>query len=84
MTHRFVSTCNTAVDWALYGVNPYSTEHAQYLADMGEEDTIPTSISLASRTNIRQVDVVFVRFLLQYFHRALIPVLRKVCRGYFI
>ena len=78
LTHRFISTCNTAVDWALYGVKPYTTEHAQCLLEMNEEDSLPTNISLTSQASIVEMDVAFVRFLLLYFHRALVPVLRKV------
>ena len=76
LTSRFVSTCNMAVEWAMHGVEPYTSEHAQYFQD--EEVVMPTSIVLDYEANIAQVDVAFLHFLLNYFHRALQPLLRKV------
>ena len=39
---------------------------------------MPTSIVLDPEANVAQADVVFLHFLLNYFHRALQPLLRKV------
>ena len=61
----------------MHGVEPYTTEHAQYFQD--EEVVMPTTIVLDSEANVVQTDVAFLHFLLNYFHRALQPVLRKVC-----
>ena len=76
LTSRFVSTCNMAVEWAMHGVEPYTSEHAQYLQD--EEVVMPATIVLDHEANIAQADVAFLHFLLNYFHRALQPLLRKV------
>ena len=65
-----------AVEWAMYGVEPYTSEHAQYFQD--EEVVMPTSIELDPEANVAQADVAFLHFLLNYFHRALQPLLRKV------
>ena len=65
-----------AVEWAMHGVEPYTSEHAQYFLD--EEVVIPTSIVLDQEASIAQADVAFLHFLLNYFHRALHPLLRKV------
>ena len=65
-----------AVEWAMHGVAPYTSEHAQYFQD--EEVVMPTSIVLDPEANVIQADVAFLHFLLNYFHRALQPLLRKV------
>ena len=65
-----------AVEWAMHGVEPYTSKHAQYFQD--EEVAMPTNIVLDHETNIAQVDAAFLHFLLNYFHGALQPLLRKV------
>lgn len=76
LTNRFVIVCNTAVDWVLYGVEPYSSEHAQFLQD--EDTTLPSSISMEMDTNKGRMDIAFLRHLLHFFHKTLQPALRKV------
>lgn len=76
LTSRFVNTCNMAVEWAIHGVEPYTSEHAQYFQD--DEVTMPTSVVLDQEASIAQADVAFLHFLLNYFHLALQPMLRKV------
>lgn len=65
-----------AVEWAMHGVEPYTSEHAQYFQD--EEVVVPISIVIDPEANVAQADVAFLHFLLNYFHRALQPLLRKV------
>ena len=77
LTSRFVSTCNMAVELVIYGVPPYTSEHAQYFQD--EEIVMPTNVVLDYDAKVAQADVAFLHFLLNYFHRALQPLLRKVC-----
>lgn len=76
LTNRFTIVCNTAVDWVVYGVEPYTAEHAQYLLD--QEVTLPSSIALDQDTGRVRVDMAFLRYLLGFFHRALQPALKKV------
>ena len=68
--------CNTCVDWVSYGVEPYSSEHAQYLID--DEVVLPSSISMEMDTSKARMDVAFLRHLLYFFHRTLQPALKKV------
>jgi hypothetical protein len=65
-----------AVEWAIHGVQPYTSEHAQYFQD--EEVVMPTNVVIDPDANVTQTDVAFLHFLLNYFHRALQPLLRKV------
>ena len=60
----------------MHGVEPYTSEHAQYFQD--EEVVMPTSIVIDPEANVAQADVAFLHFLLNYFHRALQPLVRKV------
>lgn len=60
----------------MHGVGPYTSEHAQYFQN--EEVVMPTSIELDPEANVTQADVAFLHFLLNYFHRALQPLLKKV------
>ena len=81
LTNRFTIVCNTAVDWVVYGVEPYTTEHAQFLLD--DEVTLPSNITLDMDASRVRVDVAFLRYLIGFFHRALQPVLRKVSVWFF-
>ena len=76
LTSRFVSICNKAVEWSIHGVPPYTSEHAHYFQD--DDVVMPTTIVLDHEAKIAQADVTFLHFLLNYFHRALQPLLRKV------
>ena len=64
------------MDWVLYGVEPYTSEHAQYLRD--EEVVLPSGISLDVDSSKGRMDVAFLRYLLQFFHKILQPALRRV------
>ena len=68
--------CNTAVDWVVYGVEKYTSEHAQYLQD--KDLSLPSKISLEVEISKVATDTAFLRHLLSFFHRALQPALRKV------
>ncbi len=76
LTSRFTTVCNTAVDWVVYGVEKYTSEHAQYLQDRNL--SLPSSISLEVDVNKVAMDMAFLRHLLGFFHRVLQPALRKV------
>ena len=76
LTSRFVIVCNMAVDWVACGVDPYSSEHAQYLLD--DEVTLPSSISLEAAADKTRMDVAFLRYLFHFFHKTIHPVLKKV------
>ena len=75
LTTRFNSTCINAVDWAVYGMEPYTAEHAQHFKD---GVSMPTGINYSSGIRTALVDVRFTRFLLHFFHKALLPAVRKV------
>ena len=76
LTNRFTTVCNTAVDWVVYGVEKYTSEHAQYLQN--RELSLPLSISLEVDISKVAMDVAFLRHLLNFFYKALQPALRKV------
>ena len=76
LNSRFVATISTAVDWTMYGIEPLTSEHAQYLTD--DNITVPTSISLNKDITIAEMDVNFVQFLIGYFHKLLHGVVKKV------
>ncbi len=68
--------CNTAVDWVVYGVEKYTSEHARYLQK--KDLALPSSISLEVDVTKVAMDAAFLRHLLSFFHRALQPALKKV------
>lgn len=76
LNSRFVATISTAVEWTMYGIEPFTSEHAQYLTD--DNITVPTSISLNKDVTIAEMDVNFVQFLICYFHKLLYGTIRKV------
>lgn len=75
LTSRFTFTCVTAVDWVVYGVQHFTSDHAHYFL---EGMSMPVEITFDPRTSVGAVDVKFTKYLLWYFYQTLIPVVRKV------
>lgn len=59
----------------MYGVEPYTTEHARYFL---EQVAMPTAVTFDPQAKTAPMDIAYVRFLLHYFHRALLPMVKKV------
>jgi len=73
-----VTTINTAVDWTMYGIEPFTSAHAEYFNN-DNEVSMETSISLDEEVLIPEMDVNFTKFLMSYFHKILHPAVgRKV------
>ena len=70
LTSRFTATCINAVDWAMYGVETYTSEHARYFA---KGVTMPSGVEYNPQAHAALFDAAFLRFLLHYFHKALQP-----------
>ena len=70
LTSRFTATCINAVDWAMYSVEIYTTEHARYFT---KGVTMASGVEYNPQAKAALFDAAFLRFLLHYFHRALQP-----------
>jgi len=70
LSTRFTSTCIDAVDWSVYGVEIYTAEHAQYFR---KGVSMTTGMVYNPQAKVAPFDAAFLRFLLRYFHKALLP-----------
>ena len=75
LTSRFTSTCTTAVEWVMYRAEHFTEDHTHHFL---EGVSMPMGMMYDSEASIGAIDVGFTRFLLQFFHQTLIPVVRKV------
>ena len=67
--------CNNAVEWLTFGVEPFKSEHVQYLE---KGVALPANISLETDMTMAQADVAFLSYLLHFFAKAVQPAIRKV------
>lgn len=71
---RFNTICSISVDWLIHGVESLTNEHAKLLT---EGITIPKLISFDRKAQLVTIAAGFVRFIIHYFCRALIVVIRR-------
>lgn len=76
LNNRFALVCSMATDWIIHGLEPMSNDHAQLFK---EGVTIPKFITYDKRAQLVNKSAGFVRFTVQYFCRALLIVIKKVC-----
>ena len=79
LTSRFTTTCATAVEWVVYGAEHFTADHTHHFL---ENEPMPIGVTFDSRASIAVIDVKFTKYLLQFFYRTLVPVVRKVCQGF--
>ena len=72
---RFSTICSISVDWLIHGVESLTNEHAKLLT---EGITVPKLISFDRKAQLVTIAAGFVRFIIHYFCRALIVVIRRV------
>ena len=75
LNNRFMLVCSMVVDWIVHAMEPMSADHAQFFK---EGATIPKYIAYDRKAELVPKSAGFVRFILQYFCRALLVVIKKV------
>ena len=75
LTSRFGITCTMAVDWVMFGAEPFTENHTHFFL---EGTIIPMGMDFDPRATIPAIDVGFTRFLLHFFCHTLLPAVRKV------
>ena len=75
LNNRFANVCSVSVDWIVHGVEPFTSDHALLFA---EGHTIPKVITIDRKTLVGSMTMSFVRFVIHYFYRAILSIVKKV------
>ena len=75
LNNRFVNVCSVSVDWIVHGVEPFTSDHALLFA---EGHTIPKVITFDRKALAGSMTTSFVRFVIHYFYRAILSIVKKV------
>ncbi len=79
LNNRFGIICTMAIDWIIHGLEPMINDHAQLFK---EGATIQKSITFDRKAQLVNKSAGFVRFIVHYFSRALLLVIKKVRTHY--